>query len=189
MTEKIYTAESILSVLQFHFDHHFWLGNLWQFSLIPMCPRQCCCHVFQNFLVDGICSFGVSISMRAARSWVLILINGNIQYFHLSINIWWIVIWKNVKLPITCCTIRCLAKLWFYSFIFSKKCVTMELFLFFPDYITKIVLGYWFPKNISVQLIAKTIVDFNCKPTSSFGTCMLGGVQISWMPFDWDCHR
>ena len=41
------------------------------------------------------------------------------------------------------------------------------------------VLGYWFPKNFSEQLIAKTIVDFNCKPTSGFGTCMLAGVQIS----------
>ena len=124
-------------------------SNVSSSMLLPYFPKSSC---WWNMLAQG-----QHFHEGTARSWVLILINGNI------------VIWKNIKLPITCCTIRCLAKLRFYSFIFSKKCVMMELFLFFPDYITKIVLGYWFPKSVSEQLIAKTIVDFNCKLTSGFG--------------------
>ena len=46
LTENIYTAESFLSVLWFHFDYRFGLGNLWQFSLIQMCPCQYCCCGF-----------------------------------------------------------------------------------------------------------------------------------------------
>ena len=60
----------------------------------------------------------------------------------------------------------------------------MELFRFLPDYITKIVFWNCFPKNFPEQLIAKIIVDFNCKPTDcvdGFGAWMLPGVQIFWI--------
>ena len=60
-----------------------------------------------------------------SRIFIFIKYKANFLPVCLNIKIWWIVIWNNIKPLITCCPIRCLANLWFYSsFIFSKKAVS-----------------------------------------------------------------
>ena len=136
--------------------------------------------------------------MAICRISIFIKYKANFVPVRLGINIRWIEIWNNIRLLVTCCPKRCLSNSWFYSFfIFSKKAVnrivsSWNSFISFLITSQKSCFGIAFLKTFQNSSLPMLFFDFNCKPTDcidSFGTCMLAGVHVSWISYDWGFHR